>query len=330
MALKVTVIIPLFNEEQNIVAISEAIAAAFRFIRNVNYEILFIDDGSVDGTLIKIKQLEREKRNISYLSFSRNFGKDAALLAGFQHTDADAVITMDGDLQHPPGLIPDLIDYWQKGYEIVYTHRQADNKHSAFFSRIFSKLFYFIISKLADVKLENGLSDYKLVDKKVVGVVKEMKEAGPFLRGIFKWVGYNQKGIPYMPDARLNGDSKYSKRALLRLAVQSITSFSTKPLSIAIYLGFFISALSLFYVPYVLFSLYNGYAISGWASTIVTISFFGGIQLIILGIIGLYLGKMFMQAKNRPPYLIRESKIKNVILSSLSEYERDKKMDIIG
>jgi polyisoprenyl-phosphate glycosyltransferase len=330
VAFKVIVIIPLFNEEQNIVAISEAIAYAFRFVRNVNYEILFVDDGSTDGTLTKIKQLESEKGNLSYLSFSRNFGKEAALLAGFQHADSDAVITMDGDLQHPPELIPDLLDYWQKGYEIVYTYRQADNKHSPFFSRFFSRLFYFVISKLADVKLENGLSDYKLVDKKVVEVVKEMKEADPFLRGIFKWVGYNQKRIAYTPDARLNGHSKYSKRALLSLAVQSITSFSTKPLSMAIYIGFFISAISVLYLPYVLYSLYNGYAISGWASTIVTISFFGGIQLIILGIIGLYLGKLFMQSKGRPPYLIRESKIKSEKSNRLERHEKHKKVDTFG
>jgi polyisoprenyl-phosphate glycosyltransferase len=330
VALKVTVIIPLFNEEDNIASITEAINEAFRFVRNVNYDILFIDDGSTDGTLAKIKRLEKEKRNISYLSFSRNFGKDSALLAGFLQADANAVITMDGDLQHPPHLIPDLIDYWQKGYEVVYTYRAADNKHSPFFSRLFSRLFYFTISKLADVKLENGLSDYKLVDKKVVDIVKEIKEANPFLRGVFKWVGYNQKGIPYTPDPRLNGKSKYSKRALLKLAVQSITSFSTKPLSIAIYMGFFISALSLLYIPYVLYSLYRGYAISGWASTIVTISFFGGIQMIILGIIGLYLGKLFMQSKNRPPYLISESKIKRETSNSLERYEKSKKMDTFG
>lgn len=325
----ITVLIPLFNEEDNVIPITLAVDNVFKEIYNCSYEILFVDDGSTDNTLSEIKKLVKKKSNISYLSFSRNFGKDAALLAGFQHIslNIDAVITIDADLQHPPELITDLIKHWQNGYDIVYTYRKENNQDSSFFSKVASKLYYRIISKLADVKLENGLSDFKLIDKKIVSVIKNIKEEAPFFRGLFKWVGFNQIGIPYTAAVRLNGETKYPAKALVRLALHSITSFSTKPLTIAIYIGFFTSFISIFYIPYVLYSFYKGYAISGWSSTIATIAFFGGVQLIVLGIIGLYLGKIFIQTKSRPRYIINESKF-SASNSSTTQNEKNKAMDI--
>ena len=327
----ITVLIPLFNEEDNVIPITLAVDNVFKEIYNCSYEILFVDDGSTDNTLSEIKKLVKKKSNISYLSLSRNFGKDAALLAGFQHIalNIDAVITIDADLQHPPELIPDLIKHWQNGYDVVYTYRKENNQDSSFFSKVSSKLYYRIISKLADVKLENGLSDFKLIDKKIVRVIKNIKEEAPFFRGLFKWVGFNQIGIPYSAAARLNGETKYPAKALIRLALHSITSFSTKPLTIAIYIGFFTSFISVFYIPYVLYSFYKGYAISGWSSTIATIAFFGGVQLIVLGIIGLYLGKIFIQTKSRPQYIINDSKF-SASNSSAVQNEKNKAMDIFG
>ena len=327
----ITVLIPLFNEEDNVIPITLAVDNVFKEIYNCSYEILFVDDGSTDNTLSEIKKLVKKKSNISYLSLSRNFGKDAALLAGFQHIalNIDAVITIDADLQHPPELIPDLIKHWQNGYDVVYTYRKENNQDSSFFSKVSSKLYYRIISKLADVKLENGLSDFKLIDKKIVRVIKNIKEEAPFFRGLFKWVGFNQIGIPYSAAARLNGETKYPAKALIRLALHSITSFSTKPLTIAIYIGFFTSFISVFYMPYVLYSFYKGYAISGWSSTIATIAFFGGVQLIVLGIIGLYLGKIFIQTKSRPQYIINDSKF-SASNSSAVQNEKNKAMDIFG
>ena len=325
----ITVLIPLFNEEANIIPIASAVDNVFKEIYNCNYEIFFVDDGSTDNTLAEVKKVVKKKSNIFYLSFSRNFGKDAALLAGFQHISQNtgAVITIDADLQHPPELIPELIKHWQSGYDIVYTYRNENNKDSSFFSKLSSKLFYWVISKLADVKLENGLSDFKLIDKKVIDVIKNTKEEAPFFRGLFKWVGFNQIGIPYSAANRLNGETKYPTKALVRLALHSITSFSTKPLTIAIYIGFLTSFISILYVPYILYSFYKGYAISGWSSTIATIAFFGGVQLIVLGIIGLYLGKIFIQTKNRPQYLINESNF-SASNSSTDQNEKNKAMDI--
>ncbi len=307
----IAVVIPLFNEEQNVVPITAAISSVFNSIDNCTFTIMFVDDGSSDNTLKKIRDISAENKHISFISFSKNFGKEAALLAGFNNTcvEADAVITIDADLQHPPDLIPELIAKWQDDYDVVYTYREKSNAHASLFSKINSKLFYWVMSSLADVKLENGISDFKLIDKKVLATIKEMKEDAPFFRGLFKWVGYKQIGIPYKVNERLHGETKYATKALVKLALHNITSFSTKPLTMAIYVGFFTSFIAVLYIPYVCYSLLKGVSISGWASTIATVAFFGGVQLIVLGIIGLYLGKIFIQTKQRPQYIINESKL---------------------
>ena len=306
----VVVLIPLYNEEKNAVIISKAISNVFEPIANTQFKILFVDDGSKDNTLAVIKKLASADDRISYLSFSKNFGKEAAMLAGFQHIpiSVDAVITIDADMQHPPTMIPALIEAWHAGNDIVYTYRERSNEHVSLFAKLSSKIFYWMISNLADVELENGIADFKIFDKKVLAIIKEMKEDAPFFRGLFKWVGYKQLGIPYRVDARLNGETKYRTKALVKMALHNITSFSTKPLTVAIYIGFITSFISILYLPYVLYSFYEGRAISGWASTIATIAFFGGVQLMVLGIIGLYLGKIFMQSKQRPRYIINEIK----------------------
>lgn len=317
----ITIIIPLYNEEENVETIAYAIKKNFVDLINIEYRILFVDDGSTDKTLNEIKSMVARDSRISFLSFSRNFGKDVALLAGFQQIleNVDAVITIDADLQHPPELIPELIRQWQLGYDIVYAYREEKNQDASLFFHLASSLFYRLISLLTDIKMENGLSDYKIIDKKVIPVIQKIKEDAPFLRGLLKWVGYKQSGIPYSANSRLKGKSKYPTGTLIKLALHNITSFSTKPLTIAIYIGFLTSFIAVMYIPYVLYSLYAGYAIAGWPSTIATIAFFGGIQLIILGIIGLYLGKIFIQSKERPQYIINESNL--VAVSKYSAYQ---------
>jgi dolichol-phosphate mannosyltransferase len=308
MPKKISILIPVFNEEGNISVISEIISKTFEELE-YEYEILFVNDGSSDNSLAIIKEVAILNESIKYISFSRNFGKDNALLAGFKFSTGEALITIDADLQHPPELIPKMISLWQEGNDVVYTFRADRNEHVSNFNQFSSKMFYKIINSLSDVDLEDGLADYRLLDKKVVNTFNNLHEDRPFFRGLIKWVGFKQIGIPYTPNARKYGDSKYTNRQLLRLALTGITSFSIKPLLIAIYLGFVFSLLSILYIPYVIISLYEGWAISGWTSIIVTISFFGGIQLMILGIIGLYLGKLFMQSKQRPHYIVNESNI---------------------
>lgn len=309
--LKITILIPVFNEEGNIKAIIESLQTVFNLRPEIDFSILFIDDGSTDETLPVIMSLCPSNPHIFYISLSRNFGKDNAIVAGLKAIDADAVITMDADLQHPPDLIPEFIDGWQQGYDVVYAYRKDKNIHASFFTRIRSQMFYKAINAFSDVKMENGISDFKLLDKSVVRIINNLPEERPFLRGLIKWIGFKQKGIEYEPMERLSGTTKYSLGNLAKLATQGLTSFSTKPLTFAIYLGFFFAAISLLYIPYVLLSFYYGWDRGpGWASVIVTIAFFGGLQLMVMGIIGLYLGKTFNQGKNRPRYIIRTSNIK--------------------
>jgi dolichol-phosphate mannosyltransferase len=305
----ISILIPVYNEEGNISAITEAIQQVFEGLSNYGYEILFVNDGSSDNSLRIIKETAARYPNIFFLSFSRNFGKDNALLAGLKSVKGDAVITIDADLQHPPELIPEMVQLWEQGNEVVYTYRENKNVHTSGFNQLTSKMFYQLLNNLSDVELEDGIADYRLLDKKVVGILNNLHEDTPFFRGMVKWVGFQQKGISYTPNPRITGQTKYSTRALTSLALHGITSFSIKPLTIAIYLGFTFSLLSILYVPYVLWSLYFKKAISGWTSTIVTIAFFGGLQLMILGILGLYLGKLFMQSKQRPQFIIKESNL---------------------
>ena len=306
MKKKISLIIPVLNEEENIHPVFLAINNVLETIPSFDFEFIFVNDGSTDNTLEKIKSLASSHPAVHYISFSRNFGKDNALLAGLQNAKGDAVITIDADLQHPPSLIPAFIQQWEAGYQIVYTYREKNKIHDSWLSNIFSGLFYKLVNRFSDVKLEQGIADFRLMDVKVVDILKNMPEDEPFYRGMVKWVGFNQMGIPYTPDQRLKGVPSYNLKGLFKLALNGITSFSTSPLNLAIYLGFFFSFLSILYIPYAIISKINGLAISGWTSVIVTIAFFGGLQLMILGIMGIYLGKVFMQNKHRPRYIINE------------------------
>src|SRR6185312_2472526 len=306
----ITIVIPVYNEEGNIAVITEKLKEIFSLLHDIDYKIIFVDDGSTDETLPIIVSLCISNPNIFYLSFSKNFGKDNAIIAGLLASNADAVITIDADLQHPPELIPEFIGEWKNGYDVVYAYRKDKNVHAGLFTRIRSQLFYKTINAFSDVKMEYGISDFKLLDKQVVTIINSLPEERPFLRGLIKWVGFKQMGVEYEPRERLSGTTNYSLGNLSKLAAQGLTSFSTKPLTFAIYLGFFFAAISLLYIPYVLLSLYYGWDRGpGWASVIVTIAFFGGVQLMVMGIIGLYLGKTCNQGKNRPRYIIRTSNI---------------------
>ena len=307
MSKKISIVIPVYNEAGNLKIILHAIKKVFESLP-YDFSIIFVNDGSQDETLNIIKKLSEENNEVGYISFSRNFGHQNALKAGFDSSNADAVISMDGDMQHPPTVIPELINLWENGNDIVYTIRK-DHKELPMLKRTTSNLFYKIMNQLSSIELERGTADFRLLDKKVVNVLRDIKEYDLFWRGMVKWLGFKQISIEYSPAERASGKSKYTIKKMLELALRGITSFSTKPLSIAIYIGFLSSLISILYIPYALISYFYGHVISGWASIIVTIAFFGGLQLMILGIIGIYLGKLFMQSKNRPHYIINESKL---------------------
>jgi glycosyltransferase involved in cell wall biosynthesis len=304
----VSIVLPAYNESENIVKVCSEIDNIFKKI-NYSHEIILVADGCTDNTIETIQHLILKNNHIFFIEFSRNFGHQLALKAGLDHAKGDCVISMDCDLQHPPELIPELLEEWEKGFEIVYTIRLEDKK-LPLVKRISSNLFYKTLNSLSDVELETGSADFRLIDKKVVSVIRDFNENEPFLRGLFKWMGFKQNSVEYAPCPRQFGKSKYSVKKMLKFALQGVTSFSIRPLYAATYIGFTLSILSILYVPYVLYAFHSGKEISGWSSIIITIVFFGGLQLVILGIIGIYIGKMFMQVKNRPNYIIRSTNIK--------------------
>ena len=304
----VSVVIPAFNESENIVKICSELGEVFSKLK-YSYEIILVADGCTDNTMEIIEALISTNNNIFFIEFSRNFGHQLALKAGLDYAKGNCVISMDCDLQHPPGLIPELLAKWEEGFEVVYTIRLEDKK-LPLGKQLSSRLFYKTLNGLSNVELEIGSADFRLLDSKVLSVIRNFHENEPFLRGLFKWIGFKQTSIMFMPNARHSGKSKYSIQKMIKFALQGVTSFSIKPLYAAIYLGFSFSILSLLYIPYVIHAFHTGKEVSGWTSIIMTIVFFGGLQLTILGIIGIYIGKMFMQVKNRPNYIIRSTNIK--------------------
>jgi dolichol-phosphate mannosyltransferase len=303
----ISIVIPVCNEIGNLPILIDEVETALQQLQ-YNIQFIFVEDSSTDGTLEYLKEKAATHSNIFYIALTKSFGHQNALKAGLDRANTDAVIMMDGDLQHPPALLPELIKQWENGYDIVYTIRN-DHSETGLLKQKTSELFYDIINNLSDIELEAGTADFRLMDRKVVTIFRTFSEADIFLRGLVKWMGFKQIGIQYTSALRYAGASKYSFKKMARLAVQGITSFSTKPLYVAAYLGFIFSLLSLLYIPYIIFSYFWEHPVSGWASLIVTIAFFGGLQLMILGIIGIYLGKLFMQSKQRPHYIIKESNL---------------------
>jgi glycosyltransferase involved in cell wall biosynthesis len=303
---KISIVIPAHNEEGNVALVYEKIRQVFSGLSDYDFEIIFVNDGSRDRTQQKLEELSRQYEKVKFIEFSRNFGHQPAVKAGMDNAHGNAVISMDGDLQHPPELIPEMIRKWEEGYDIVFTVRKYP-KEISLFKRKTSDFFYKILSKLSDVNLtKGGGSDFRLMDARAVEVMRSFNEDDLFLRGLTSWMGFKQTGIDFTANERLSGQSSYNLKKMITFAFTGITAFSVKPLYIAAYLGFLFSGLSVVgYGIYVIHSFITETEISGWASLIMTIVFFGGLQLIILGIIGIYLGKIFKQVKERPNYIIK-------------------------
>ncbi len=304
---KLNIILPAHNEHTNITPIYNEIVLALSNCKYL-YEITFIDDGSTDDTLGQIKNLAIHDPKVKYIELSRNFGHQNALKAGIDATSADIVIMMDCDLQHPPHLINELLRNYELGYEIVRTNR-VDGNSISFIKSKSSSFFYNIISKFSDIEIEEGSADFRLISGTAITHLKCFNEFDLFYRGLIKWMGYNQISIKYIAEQRLSGVTKYTYNKMISFVIKGFTSFSTKPLFVAAYLGLFFAMMSLLYIPYIFYAFYNGSEVQGWASVIATVAFFGGVNLMILGIIGFYLSKLVIQSKNRPHYIIKASNL---------------------
>ena len=304
---KVSLILPAHNEEGNIRPIYEEISKCMGQT-NYDFSIIFIDDGSTDQTLSSIQSLAEIDKRVKYIELSRNFGHQFAIKAGLDHADAEIVIMMDCDLQHPPELIPMMLMEHERGYEIVRTHRKEAD-HESYLKKKTSSLFYSFISKFSEVRLEKGSADFRLVSGKALEQLRNFNEMDLFFRGLIKWMGFKQVSIEFEPNERQRGETKYTFAKMFHFGLKGFTSFSTKPLYFSAYFGILVSIISLSFLPYVLTALFTGHTVAGWASIMLTISFFGGLNLLVLGIIGIYLAKLFVQSKSRPHYIIRNANL---------------------
>lgn len=302
---KISLVIPCFNEEEVLV---EFYSRAYKVFhdKDYSYEFIFIDDGSKDSTSSILRQLCKENTNCKALILSRNFGHQNAVSAGLAFSEGDAVVIIDADLQDPPELIPQMINLWVDGNEVVYGQR-IKRKGETFFKKITAKYFYILLNKLSDVFIPKDTGDFRLIDRKVIEVFNEMPEKEKFIRGIISWIGFNQIAFQYERDERYAGESKYPLKKMITFALNGILSFSSKPLKISYYLGLFASILSMVGIFYVLYlRIFTSIWLEGWTTTIIAILFLGGTQLISLGILGEYISRLFTQSKNRPTYIIKE------------------------
>jgi len=304
---KLEIILPAHNEEANIRLVYDEIVNALAST-NYLYTILFVDDGSTDKTLDQIKELTKLDKKVKYIQFSRNFGHQNAIKAGLDATLADVIVMMDCDLQHPPNLIKELLSHYEQGYDIVRTHRM-ENESAGFIKRKTSNLFYKFLNQLSDITLEQGSADFRLISGKAIEQLKSFNEFDLFYRGLIIWMGFKQISLEYQPGQRINGQTKYTLKKMVSFGLKGFTSFSTKPLYFAAYLGLIFSSLSTLSIPYIIHAFYTGTQVPGWASVIAAVVFLGGLNLMILGIIGIYLSKLFTQSKNRPHYMIKESNV---------------------
>ena len=300
-----SVIVPLYNEEA-------VVQDSYERIREVMdttgepYEIIFVNDGSKDSTYQKVREILKNDKNVKLISFSRNFGHQSAITAGMDYCTGQAVIVIDADLQDPPEVMLKMIEKWKEGYEVVYGKR-IKRKGETLFKKATAKIFYRILSKTTDVEIPIDTGDFRLIDRKVCDALKAMPERNRYVRGLISWLGFRQTGVEFVREKRLAGETKYSMKKMFKLAWDGITAFSNAPLKLATYIGVSISAVSFLYLLVVICQkLFTDTTVQGWASLVAISLFFNGVILIVLGIIGEYIRRIYDEAKGRPIYIISE------------------------
>lgn len=301
-----SVVAPCYNEEDNLPELHHRMKEVMDQTGE-NWELVLINDGSSDRTAEIMRELHAQDARVHYVDFARNFGHQIAVTAGLDHAQGEAVVIIDADLQDPPELILEMIKKWQEGYEVVYAVR-SERKGESWFKLTTAKLFYRIIYRITDVNIPLDTGDFRLMDRKVVDTIKQMKERHRFIRGMTSWVGFKQTGVYYTREERFAGETKYPIRRMVKFAWDAITGFSFIPLQLATYLGFVIAGLSGLFILFVIIARLSGsQAFFGQATTLVMVLFLGGVQLISLGIIGEYLGRIYDEVKARPMYIVNEA-----------------------
>lgn len=300
-----SVVVPCYNEEQTLDPLLADLLPVLEGMGH-SFEIVFVDDGSRDATVARLTELAAGDGRLGIVRLSRNFGKEVAISAGLDHARGEAVIIMDADLQHPPALLPQLVAAWREGYQVIHAAQEV-RADEPWLKRLGARAFYYLLSRLSSVRLPKGVGDFCLLDRKPVDALRSLPERARFMKGLYFWVGYRQKQIPYTPGVREAGDSKWSLGKLVGLAVNGLTAFSTTPLRLSSVLGLVVSVTAALYgLILALRVLVQGVDVPGYASLMVALLFLGGVQLVSLGIIGEYIGRIYDEAKNRPLYLVAD------------------------
>ncbi len=299
-----SVVVPVYNEQEVITETYRRLKASLSNL-DMDIEYIFINDGSTDNTYLKLNELI-VNTDVKLINFSRNFGHQIAISAGMDYAKGDAVVVIDADLQDPPEIISEMIEKWKEGYEVVYgkrLHREGET----LFKKLTAKLFYRVIDNITDIKLPVDVGDFRLIDKKVCDSMKSLPERARYVRGLVSWIGFNQTSIEYKREKRFAGKTKYPLRKMIKLATDGIISFSYRPLKLATFLGMTVSALSFIYLIAILLQkIFTNSTVEGWASTMVVSLFFNGVMLVVIGIMGEYVGRIYEEVKSRPLYVIGE------------------------
>ncbi|MBQ9902675.1 MAG: glycosyltransferase family 2 protein [Clostridia bacterium] len=301
----ISVVLPCYNEEKVLAMTFHELSAELSGVTG-DYEMIFVDDGSRDGTRDLLKEFAQKDGHVRYIAFSRNFGKESAMLAGLQYSSGDYTVIMDSDLQHPPQLIGQMLAYARQGYDQVIAQRDrtGDKKLGSFFARS----YYRLVDRLTDVELTDGIGDFRMLSRKALNALLTMHEYNRFSKGLFSWIGFKEKIIHYKNRSRAAGESKWNFRSLVRYGVDGVLSFNNKPLRFCFFIGAFAILLSLVYLIFLFVGIiFKGIDMPGYFTTIFTICFFGGVQLISIGIIGEYVGRIYYEVKRRPHYLLDET-----------------------
>lgn len=303
---KISILIPAYNEAPVLEKLFTRLGNLANDNKDYEFEFLFVNDGSRDKTLEIIKEYADKDERVSYVNFSRNFGKEIAMIAGLDHVTGDATVIIDADLQDPPELIPEMIKYWEEGYDDVYAKRRT-RAGETWFKKLSAHMYYRLLQRFSNIRIQEDTGDFRLLDRRAVEALKQFRESERNTKGMFSWIGFNKKEILYDRDERAAGTSGWNYFKLINLAVNGITSFTTAPLRISTVLGFIVSVIAFIYLVFIVIrTIFFGTDLGGYPSTMAVILFLGGVQLLSLGIIGEYVGRIFNETKNRPLYLVEE------------------------